>query len=52
MSGDGQSGPEGGDWRGLERSDDTGAVFRPLGLGLDGQGAAGPIFFKRVLAGR
>lgn len=27
---------------GLERSDDTATVFRSLGLGLDGQGAARP----------
>jgi len=42
MSGDLLSGPENGGWRGPERSDYTAPVFRPLGLGLDSEGAAGP----------
>ena len=43
MSGGRQSGPENrGLGAGWSESDDTATVFRPLGLGLDGQGAARP----------
>src|SRR4051812_23099497 len=42
MSGVWSSRPENGEWCGPERSDYPVPVFRPVGLGLDGRGTAGP----------